>query len=169
MAGPLQAQQPRAKAALIVPLTFSDVQAFLKAGLSRAGYVEILPITHDKAMPLIEPGPASEASMQKRSPQAIVFVRLSSGGGLTVEQLYDEIVLDINIIGPQRSYKLAEKLANDVDYVLLQAVGNTQVGETEVLYINRIGGRPALDDFDSADRYHFTGSYVTEAVSDLVR
>lgn len=150
-------------------LTYEDVRDYLKNGLSQVGYSDVLPLADKQAMPLFDVGPTSIEQLKSLSTEAIVFLSLGGGSGLTAEGLFDGLFINVLVIGPQGDYSAAERLALAVDYVFLQVAGNTQIGGAQVLYINRSGGRPSLSDRDDGDRYHFTGSYITEASSDLVR
>ncbi|SRR6266550_556331 len=148
-------------------LTFNELKSFLAHGLTALGYADT-PTTNQMLMPIIAPGPVSAQRLLKLSPQSIVFLILGSGAGLTTEQLFDQLMVTVRVVGRQNDYDYAEQLSLDVDFVLLQVSGNTQIGATQTLSINRTGGRPALLDYDTSDRYHFTGSYIAEAASSLI-
>lgn len=150
-------------------LTYRDCASFVHDGLIGLRYVDA-PGVGDLAMPALSSGPVTTARLMNLSPGSIIFLQLGGGAGLTTEGLFDRVMLTLLVIGDQGDFDGAEQLALDVDRVLAGGVGgNTQVGGTGALYVTRTGGRPSLADLDSGERYHFTGSYIIEAQSDLVR
>lgn len=146
-------------------MRYSDLVTFLTAGLTALGYGTTNPDVGEplRTMPLINPGPATAAGLQRLSPGTTLFVTLGNGIGLSTEHLFDRPFITVRSIGQQNDFDSAERLAYDVDKVLLSVDRNSQVGSTMALYINRTGGAPALIDFDSASRHHFQATYVTEA------
>lgn len=139
-------------------LGFADVQDFVQSGLSSRDYAPL---------PLLSPGPAGDATVQKNTPGAIVFITIGDGAGFTTELLFDRPFIRIRTVGKQNDYGYAEALAQDIDNILCAVDGNTVIGSTNVLYITRAGGSPSLLEKDLSDRYHFTCTYITEAVSGL--
>jgi len=136
-------------------LTYSDVQTFLTARLTALGYGSTKP------MPLLDPGPATLAKLQKKTPDAMVLSSVGNGVGLTTEGAYDRPFITTRVLGPQNDYAGAETLAQDLDRIWL-AVTNQAVGNTRVLYVTR-NAPPQLVDFDADDRYHFQTTYIAEA------
>lgn len=131
-------------------MLYSDVEAFLKA----QNFTE---------KPVFDPGPFSDARLQDKSSQALVFIQVGNGPGLTTESVFDQKFVTIHTYGRQGSYASAEKLANDIDQVFLRIDRPTTMGTARVLWASRTGGAPAVVDMDSADRYHFSCTYVVEA------
>lgn len=149
-------------------LRFTDVQPFLLAGLTELGYGgENQPLTNPsvRTMPLIDPGPATAQALQKKSPGPIVFATPGFGAGLTLEQTYDQQFLTVRVLGQQNDYESAERLAWDLDRVLLAVQGSGTIGECRVLYVARTGGSPGLIDFDAASRHHFQTTYIIPAAT----
>ena len=142
-------------------ITFADIAAYLTTVLGSAGYGDTTE-TGNPPMPLFAPGPTSAAALTKKSPQAIVWIAIQSGAGLTTEQLFDRPFVTIRSVGRQLDYDGAEKLAYDVDNALLALGGNATVGAAKVLYFTRTGGGPSLYNYDDADRYAFTCTYIAE-------
>jgi hypothetical protein len=136
-------------------MRYSDMQTFVSAGLAGLGYG-----TTGPAMPTCDPGPSTIEGLRKKSPNALVFLTVGNGIGLKTEGLYDLPFVVVRVIGPQRDFAAAETLAYDIDNLLL-AVENSTVGGARTLYITR-NAPPQLVDFDSADRYHFQTTYITE-------
>lgn len=139
-------------------LTYSDVEAFIKAGLTEAGI---------SPMPLIDPGPFSIPGLQKKSPNAMVFATVGNGAGLTLEQLYDQVFITIRVLGRQNDYDSAEQLALALDKMFLAVNQPRMIGSTRVLYITRSGGAPQLVDYDASQRYSFQTTYITPAGTGL--
>lgn len=137
-------------------MRFADVQTYLAAELDPS----LLPC-------LILPGPSGDLVVQKLSPQRIIFATVGGGAGLTLEQLFDRPFITIRTVGRQGSYDDAEALAWAVDTALLQFVSNGVIGSAPITYLTRTGGAPTLLLKDSADRYHFTCSYIAETPSNL--
>lgn len=115
--------------------------------------------------PRIDPGPANLASLQKLSPQEIVFLDVGGGAGLALEYLFDQPFIGTHVVGRQGDYDGAESLAELVDTAFLLVDSNATIGTAEALYITRTGGRPHLIGKDVADRYHFGCSYIAKAVT----
>lgn len=139
-------------------MNYSDVQAFVSAGLTAKGYT---------TLPLFDPGPATNPTLLQQSPGQIVFLTVGNGPGLDTEEIFDRVFILVHAVGAQYDYAGAEKLADDLDRILLAADHNTTIGTAKALYINRVGGRPDLNDYDVANRYHFQCSYIAEVQSGL--
>lgn len=137
-------------------LSYEDVSGHLKAGLQAYGLDA-----------LINPGPSSDASLQKLSPQAILFVNVGGGPGLTNEQLFDRTFIALRAIGKQSDHKSAEQLAMTADRWLLALNRSMALGSTYTLGVTRTGGPPQLLTRDNANRYHFTSSYIATAATGL--
>jgi hypothetical protein len=134
-------------------MRFSDVKAFLEPQLAAA------------ALPaVISPGPATDEALHKLSPQRTVFVSIGSGAGFSKEATFDRPLLTVRTIGKQRNYDDGERLAWFVDSAFF-IESPRDVGTVRVLYVTRSGGSPTLLLRDSADRYHFTCSYITETAT----
>lgn len=139
-------------------LTYSDVETFVKAGLTSKGYGT----AGHPAMPYFDPGPVTIQALYKKSPNAMVFLTVGNGIGLAHEGLYDRPFITTRVIGPQSDYAAAEALAQDLDALLL-AVETEAVGSSRTLYVTR-NAPPQLVDFDNANRYHFQTTYIAEAM-----
>jgi hypothetical protein len=146
-------------------IRFADVQEFLTAGLTSLGYATGNPDTNPtvRTLPVISPGPASVASLQKVTPGPLIFVQLGFGAGLQSEGLWDHQHLTVRVIGQQNDYASAENLMWDTDRLLLAVQGSGSIGASRVLYVARAGGSPGLIDFDAANRHHFQTTYVVPA------
>lgn len=146
-------------------MKYSDLLTYVKAGLTGYGYGSTNPDVGEqlRTMPVFNPGPATSPSLAKLSSGSTVFLTLGNGAGLSTEQLFDRPFIAVRAIGPQNDYNKAEKLAYDIDRLLLKVGSNTTIGSAKVLYITRTGGSPQLIDFDSANRHHFLTTYITEA------
>lgn len=144
-------------------LTYSDVQSFVTAGLTALSYG----VLGQPPMPLIDPGPLTLPALQGLTPGTMVFLTVGNGAGLALESTYDQVFVTVRVLGPQRDYAAAEKLAQDVDRLFLAVGGSALLGTTRVLYVTRSGGGPQLIDYDSADRYHFQTTYVVPAVTGI--
>lgn len=149
---------------------YRDVEVYVRAALVSLGYGSENPDISEPArtMPFIQPGPITSEVLQKISPQATLFLQVGNGIGMSVEGLYDKPFITVRAIGPQgvNNYDPAETLAFDVDQILVPISalpGPFKMGGTRVLYVTRTGGAPQLVDFDSANRYHFQATYITEA------
>lgn len=147
---------------------YSHVEAFIRQSLIDIGYSTENPDISEpvRTMPPMLPGPITSELMQKRSPQAVLMIQVGNGVGLTTEGLYDKPFITVRTIGPQTKYADAERLAFDVDLILVPVSpppGPFSMGGARVLYVTRTGGAPQLVDFDTADRYHFQATYITEA------
>jgi hypothetical protein len=158
----------------VTGLVYADVEVFLTDGLEAKGYASTLPAQPEaKPMPLINPGPVTDAALQNLSPGPIVFATVGNGAGLTLEQTYDQVFITIRAIGPQGDFEAAERLALDIDRLFLAINSNTDFGKTEdragtrVLYVTRSGGGPQLIDYDRSDRYHFQTTYVARSATGL--
>jgi hypothetical protein len=138
-------------------MLYSDVAEFLAAGL-RSSY---------DPLPAFSPGPASSTKQQKTSSGRLIFVTVGGGAGLTTELLFDRPFISIRVCGNQNDYADAETLAKAVDFLLLGVDTNSLIGAAEVLYVTRTGGGPSLLEQDSADRYHFSCSYISETQTGL--
>lgn len=127
----------------------------------------LLPLVDDPANRKIvfNPGPATNQMLQKLSPQAIVFISIGGGAGLTTEQMFDRPFIGIRVVGRQNDYDGAEELANVIDLSLLKRDTSGMVGSTYTLYITRTGGRPQVVEYDVANRYHFSCTYIAEAAT----
>lgn len=139
-------------------MNYSDIETFVSAGLAARGY---------NPVPVLNPGPHTDTGLLKKSSGAMVFLTVGGGPGFTTEELYDRVFILVHAIGNQWDYAGAEKLADDLDRILVAVDHNTLVGTALTLYITRVGGRPELNDFDAANRYHFQCSYVAETKTGL--
>lgn len=143
-------------------MRYADVRDYVQIGLSAKGYGE-----KNKPMPVLAPGPSDNLLLQKLTPNAMAFLTLGDGRGFTTELLFDQPFIRVRAIGAGNDFENAETLAYDIDTVLCSVDGNTQIGSVLALYVTRAGGAPALLQQDTADRYHFTCTYITETESGL--
>lgn len=134
-------------------MRYSDIESFVHAGLTALEYDPV---------PVLNPGPNTDPEVQKRSPNAMVFLTVGGGSGLTTEQLFDLPFIIVRAVGKQHDFLSAETLAWDLDKLLLSVTSNTVIGTAKTLYINRTGAAPQLLLRDTADRYHFQCTYITE-------
>lgn len=141
-------------------MKFSDVKTYLETEL--AALRTLSDDAKYSPVPPINPGPASNAPLQKISSQMIVFATVGAGAGLTMESLFDRPFITIRAIGLQQDYESAETLAQDIDRILLTRRAGGTIGSAKVLYVTRTSGAPALLEQDLANRYHFTCDYITE-------
>jgi hypothetical protein len=149
-------------------LLYSDVESFLSTGLADLGYTDWNPNVgaQTTTMPLINPGPFLPP-LDKLSPQAMVFATVGNGSGLELEQTYDGVFIVARVLGPQNDFPTAERLAMDIDTMLLRLNSPAMLGTTRVLSVQRTGGRPQLVDYDDSNRYHFQTTYIARAKSGL--
>lgn len=109
------------------------------------------------------PGPAMTGTLQKIGTQRMVFCSVEGGAGLDIEEGgIDRPLLTVRTIGHQHNYDDSEQLAMLVDSILASADsrGAINMNGKKVLALSRTGARPVLSEWDSADRFHFTCSYV---------
>lgn len=139
-------------------MRYNDVYTFLKARLEAKGYGQ----QGGPELPLFDPGPFTIDRLKNLSPGPMLFVVFGNGVGLRKEALFDVPFITIRVIGSQGDFDYAEKLAYDVDDILLSVASNTDIGSGKALFITRTGGAPQLVDFDSAERYSFQTTYITE-------
>lgn len=140
-------------------LRFSDVEAYVKGGLTAAPLSYGTP---SKPAPHIAPGPSGLARLVRKFPGPILYLTVGNGTGLTTEALYDQPFITARSIGKQNDYDFAETLAGDVDRLLLDVVNGTSMGAARVLYVTRTGGAPQLVELDDGERYHFQCTYIAE-------
>ena len=142
-------------------MRFADVKSWAEGYLAALrdpdGQLVYTPYT-----PMVLPGPASDAIVQKSSPNELVFLTLGGGAGMTTEGLFDQPFLSVRAIGRQNDFTGAENLAYFLDAGLLAFDSNGIIGNAPVLRVARSGGAPALLMMDDASRYHFTCSYIVE-------
>lgn len=146
-------------------MRFADLNTYVTAELTALG-VYGDPDT-DPTFPVINPGPPTVPELAKLATDRIIFLSLGSGPGLTSELLFDRIFITARVIGRQDDYTDAETLAWDLDGMFTKIDSNAIVGTARVLYVTRTGGAPVLLEKDSASRYHFTCTYLTETESGL--
>lgn len=139
-------------------LHYADVSTFLAAALVADGNTN---------QPFIQPGFDTDPLLQKGSPNELIFISIGGGAGPTTQLLFDRPFLRVAIVGRQRDYQSAEDLAAQVDRILCRIDHNTAIGNSNVLYISRTGGGPALSTHDDAQRYHFACSYIAETTLGL--
>ena len=139
-------------------LTEADVEAIVTSQLTSFGYGT----AGNDPMPAFSPGPGGDLSAQLVSPDAVVFLTVGGGPGFASEQRFDRTFITVRVAGPQTDYDAARKLAMAVDRALTSFDSSGMIGQTYTLYITRTGGSPQLLSKDTAERYHFTASYVAE-------
>jgi hypothetical protein len=147
-------------------LTYQQVADWLDARLDGLGYGTQQPDVDPalRTKPRLVHGPYSER-VAKQSPGALVVVSVGGGAGLTLEHLYDQRFITIRAVGLPNQYDQAERLAYDLDGLLVGVNSPAVIGQTRVLYVARTGGAPELIDYDEADRYHFQATYLTPAMT----
>jgi hypothetical protein len=119
-------------------------------------------------MPAFSPGPATDALIQKLGPGRLIFLTVGGGSSQTTEGLFDQPFITARVIGKQFDYEDAETMAWDLDGIFMRIGGNRMVGAAFTLRIARSGGVPQLLECDTANRYHFTCSYITETQAEGV-
>ena len=137
-------------------LTLADAITYSTAWLASLEY---------DPLPVVDGGPADSITL-KLSDDRLVLLTLGSGAGLDSEYMFDRPALQVYAVGAQGDQNDAEKLALDLDRGWLAAVRQF-VGNTWVLSTVRAGGRPAKLLLDSADRSHYTCSYIIESEAGL--
>lgn len=142
-------------------MRYSDLEDFLSTKLQSLGYGN----PGSDPMPTFDPGPATDARLQKISPKAIVFLAIGDGRGFDTEQLFDQPFIRTHIVGKTNNFPSAESLAMDVDKSLCSVVGNMMVGTALTRFINRAGGGPSLLTRDAGERYHFSCTYITSTAT----
>lgn len=115
---------------------------------------------------LIDHGPPSDDRLVL-SPNAIAFLTVGGGAGLDIETAYDRPFISTYVVGPQDEYDTAEALAIAIDTIYCRVTVPTLIGAARVTNIQRSGGRPTLFQQDTANRYHFTCSYIVSSTSGL--
>ena len=145
-------------------MRYSDVESFAHDGFVALGYDDTT-----YGFPVLDPGPATDANLQKLSFDRAVFLTIGNGAGLTSEDLFDRLFITTRVVGQQNDYADAEQLAWQLDTMLLSVNAKPvrMIGTARVLYVARTGGGPVVLEKDSADRYHFTCTYITETGTGL--
>lgn len=134
-------------------LRFKNLKAFFAAR-----YAEVpLKVTIDQ-------GPDTDEDLEQLAVDRMLFLMVGSGPGLSYDGMCDRVTIRARWIGPQGNYDAAEAFALLGSNALLTA---TEIDGVRVNYVDLQGGRPSLLKRDSASRYHFTCSYVTETASGL--
>ena len=134
-------------------LAYADVEGFVASGLTALNY---------DPLPFLDPGPATDPNVQDLVPGMMVILSLSGGAGLDSEQVFDRAGLQVRSIGDQQDYTSAEKLAQDIDNLLVGVDSSRSINSKWTLAIQRAGGPPAFLLKDNGDRYHFTCNYIWE-------
>lgn len=100
----------------------------------------------------------------------IIYVRLGSGPGYSMEAMQDNITFTVECRGADRNFDDAELIAWDVDRAILMYGSQPHsFGDgTYQYFIGRTGGPPAeLTVSDTSGRYAFTCNYYTTVATDL--
>lgn len=100
----------------------------------------------------------------------IIYVRLSSGPGYTMEGIQDNITFTVECRGADRNYDDAEYIAWDLDRSILRYGDqpHTFGDGTYQYFIGRTGGPPTnLVVADTSGRYAFTCNYYVTVATDL--
>jgi hypothetical protein len=99
----------------------------------------------------------------------VIYVRLSSGPGYSLEGVQDNITFTVECRGADRNYDDAEHIAWDVDRSILM-YGNQPHEFADggyLYYVGRVGGPPtSLLVADTAGRYAFTCNYYCTVATD---
>lgn len=104
--------------------------------------------------------------MLARGKGRMIILSRNPGPGLTLEQMFDRVIVTIRSVGLQGSYDDAEELAGNTDRWMLSP-GNVQVGGAFALFVNRVGSEPVPVMTDKARRTHFQCGYVIPVSSGL--
>lgn len=121
----------------------------------------------DLRLPLFDPGPYAIPTVRKKTPGPMVVATVGNGAGLELEQTYDQVFVTVRVLGPQGDYDAAERLAYDLDRLLLAVNSPAMIGDTRVLSIVRSGGAPQLIDYGDDQRYQFQATYVARGATGL--
>jgi hypothetical protein len=134
-------------------LTYTDMQVYLSSWLTGLQY---------NPLPVFNPGPGLNTDAIDVSPARLVVLSLSSGAGLSTEEVFDRPGVQVRTVGLQMNYSDAEKLAQDIDRGMIAVDSSRYINGKWVLSIVRSGGGPSLLMKDDGDRYHFTCNYIVE-------
>jgi hypothetical protein len=133
-------------------LAYQDVVDYLTPKLEALNY---------DPMPVFNPGPGVNIDATDVSPNMLVIITFTPGGGPDSEYLFEKQAFQVRTVGPQMDYSGAEKLAQDVDGAFYGFQISQEVNGKWWLSVWRIGSLAMLMK-DDGDRYHFTGNYILE-------
>lgn len=91
-------------------------------------------------------------------PNAFVVWTRYGGSGLEVDGALDAKSWQARVVGPQMDYDTAEGIADAIDIAMLSHF-SSHVDGVWVAETRRVGGAPAQQPTDNADRTHFVCSY----------
>jgi Bacteriophage minor capsid protein len=100
----------------------------------------------------------------------VIYVRLQSGPGYSLEGVQDNLTFSVECRGADRNYDDAENIAWDVDRIVLTlgVVPYTFADGTYMYFMGRTGGPPTeITVADSSGRYAFTCNYYVTVATDL--
>ncbi len=93
------------------------------------------------------------------TPNRLVMVLPVGGGGLVMEELYDEEAFSVHVRGAQGQYADAEGLAIALDKAIVAAPTPVTIGTLNVASIWRVSP-PRFHQYDAARRSSFLASYI---------
>lgn len=100
----------------------------------------------------------------------IIYIRMSSGPGYSLEGIEDNVTFTLEVRGADRNFDDAEYVARDADDAILRYgdVPYDFSDGTHMYFMGRTGGGPAeLTVADSSSRYAFTCNYYAAVATDL--
>lgn len=136
-------------------LSLASVEAYIKA---RAG--TDWPVGVNVQRGVLDP------EMLTRGKSRMLILSRNPGPGLTLEQMFDRVIVTVRTCGIQGSYDDAEEWAGQVDRWMLSP-GNVQVGGASALFVTRVGSEPVPVTNDKARRTHFQCGYIIPVSSGL--
>lgn len=93
---------------------------------------------------------------------AMLVVTVLPGAGWQLEGATEIPSIQVRTIGPQADPAAARVLADQVDSHLVYATYPQEWGTRRIITVGRTGGGPAPDRVDSAERSHYTCTYLVE-------
>lgn len=112
----------------------------------------------------VNPGPPSYSGVADSSGRAVILT-VGGGSGLTTEQLFDGVLVGVDVAGDQNDPDSAIELARLVDRKVLGLHYTQTIGGVRVKYATRVGGRPTPVGVDDGDRWHLACGYLWQVQS----
>jgi hypothetical protein len=99
----------------------------------------------------------------------VVFITMQPGAGLEMEGLLDTPAFNVQCRGADNNYEDAERIALEVDSILLEIGGSGfQSGDVVVQMMNRSGGSPQqISAADNANRFIFSCNYYARVFTNI--